>query len=142
MMSAKSSGVMGFLPASPRMGVLDGRADRGMHDFAVAGDEQASGDLVGGVESSAPSVVRYASSAEMLREYAEDAARDIDDGRLLAPMSVTPLSVTIVVSATMPSTLPPCGPAARSTMTDPAPKRRLPRRPREPAAGDPALARW
>ena len=63
-----------------------------MDDLSVARDEQPGGDLVGGVEAKAPSVVRCASSAATLREYADEAARDIADGRLPAPMSVTPLA--------------------------------------------------
>ena len=49
-----------------------------------------------------------------------DAAGAMVAGRLPAPMTVTPLSVTTVVSGTEPATLPPSGPAARSTTTAPA----------------------
>ena len=92
-----------------------------MDDVAVARDEEPGGDLVVGVEPrAAPSTVRCAMSAAMLREYANRRRlRPSTTGNCPAPMSVTPLSVTTVVSATMPSTLPPCGPAARSTTTEP-----------------------
>src|SRR5690606_15109327 len=67
----------------------------------------------------APSGNRYASSAVRLRAYAADAAGAIWEGRFPAPMTVTPWGVTIVVSGTAPSTLPPSSPQATSTTTLP-----------------------
>src|SRR6266851_40122 len=67
----------------------------------------------------APSLVMYSSSALMFRAYMAEAAGAIVDGRLSAPMIVTPLSVTIVSPGAEPSTLPPNGLAPMSITTEP-----------------------
>src|SRR5439155_4365833 len=71
-----------------------------------------------GSSTTEPSWIRYSSNAVTLRAHAEDAARGSCAGRLPAPRTTTPFSVSTRPSGTEPATLPPSGPAARSTTTD------------------------
>src|SRR5262249_44321827 len=70
--------------------------------------------------ASCPSDRRGSSNGLILRAYALDALVGICAGRLPAPMTVTPLFVTIVSPGSEISTLPPRSLAAMSTITEPA----------------------
>jgi hypothetical protein len=67
----------------------------------------------------APSRSSTGSRAQTFLEYAVEAACGTVAGSRPAPITVTPPGLTTVDSGTEPATLPPCGPDARSTTTEP-----------------------